>query len=112
MRGPPGPDHYDRRGPPPRGYGPPPRMGYGGPPGPGFRGYGGPPMGPPAAALPPPITVDREKTTPLLLRVFPKRGAHHRLEEFAKRGHEPEDEVQVPWRIRVDLPACLAGWLA
>lgn len=30
---------------------------------------------------------------PLLLRVFTRRGGHHRLEEFARRGHEPEDEV-------------------
>ena len=30
---------------------------------------------------------------PLLLRVFTRRGGHHRLEEFARRGREPEDEV-------------------
>lgn len=55
-------------------------------------------MGPPhpQPALPPPITVDREKTCPLLLRVFSKRGVHHRLEDYAKRGHEPvDDEVQI-----------------
>jgi hypothetical protein len=34
--------------------------------------------GPPIEKLPPPITVDREKTCPLLLRVFPKRGGHHK----------------------------------
>lgn len=34
--------------------------------------------GPPMEKLPPPITVDREKTCPLLLRVFPKRGGHHK----------------------------------
>ena len=30
---------------------------------------------------------------PLLLRVFPRRGGHHRLEEFARRGAEPEGEL-------------------
>ena len=30
---------------------------------------------------------------PLLLRVFPRRGGHHRLEEFARRGEEPEGEL-------------------
>lgn len=52
-------------------------------------------MGPPQEKLPPPITVDREKTCPLLLRVFPKRGGHHKLDEFSKRGSEPEGELQV-----------------
>lgn len=32
---------------------------------------------------------------PLLLRVFPKTGAHHRLEDFATRGSEPKEEIQV-----------------
>ncbi|CAD7699811.1 unnamed protein product [Ostreobium quekettii] len=39
--------------------------------------------------------LDREKTCPLLLRVFPKTGGHHRLEDFAKRGQEPKGEVQI-----------------
>lgn len=52
-------------------------------------------MGPPPAALPAPTTVDREKVCPLLLRVFPKKGSHHRLEEYAKRGSEPRDDIAV-----------------
>lgn len=54
-------------------------------------------IGPPPGAPPmrPPVTVDREKTCPLLLRVFTKHGAHHKVEEFAERGKEPKDEVQV-----------------
>uniref|UniRef100_A0A1D1Z832 Histone deacetylase complex subunit SAP18 n=1 Tax=Anthurium amnicola TaxID=1678845 RepID=A0A1D1Z832_9ARAE len=39
--------------------------------------------------------VDREKTCPLLLRVFTKIGGHHAKEEFAIRGKEPKDEVQI-----------------
>lgn len=39
--------------------------------------------------------VDREKTCPLLLRVFTKTGGHHSDEEFATRGKEPKDEVQI-----------------
>ncbi|XP_042445208.1 histone deacetylase complex subunit SAP18-like [Zingiber officinale] len=39
--------------------------------------------------------VDREKTCPLLLRVFTKSGGHHPAEEFAVRGKEPKDEVQI-----------------
>ncbi|KAJ7549763.1 hypothetical protein O6H91_07G067500 [Diphasiastrum complanatum] len=47
----------------------------------------------------PPIIVDREKTCPLLLRVFTKIGGHHSVEEFATRGKEPKDEVQIyTWR--------------
>lgn len=34
--------------------------------------------GPPPEKLLPATTVDREKTCPLLLRVFPKRGGHHK----------------------------------
>jgi len=48
------------------------------------------------------LEIDREKTCPLLLRVFAKIGSHHRVEEFAlaTRGKEPaEDEVQIyTWR--------------
>eukprot|EP00897_Mesotaenium_endlicherianum_P007485 jgi/Mesen1/6765/ME000346S05940 len=60
--------------------------------------------GPPRGALPPPpprptLVVDREKTCPLLLRVFTKHGDHHKLEEFGTRGREPKDEVQIyTWR--------------
>ncbi|KAL9246770.1 hypothetical protein vseg_020264 [Gypsophila vaccaria] len=53
-----------------------------------------PPRGPPpprARVLP----VDREKTCPLLLRVFTKVGGHHTVEDFAIRGKEPKDEVQI-----------------
>ncbi|KAK0582658.1 hypothetical protein LWI29_028222 [Acer saccharum] len=39
--------------------------------------------------------VDREKTCPLLLRVFTKIGGHHSRENFAVRGKEPKDEVQI-----------------
>ncbi|KAI4377712.1 hypothetical protein MLD38_015297 [Melastoma candidum] len=39
--------------------------------------------------------VEREKTCPLLLRVFTKVGGHHSKEEFAIRGKEPKDEVQI-----------------
>ncbi|GLT90956.1 hypothetical protein SLE2022_088700 [Rubroshorea leprosula] len=57
---------------------------------------------PPQNKLPPPPAVrprldpiDREKTCPLLLRVFTKIGSHHSEEEFAVRGKEPKDEVQI-----------------
>ncbi|KAI9110139.1 hypothetical protein K1719_019180 [Acacia pycnantha] len=65
---------------------------------------GGRPMPPPPARGPPPPPppsrprfepVDREKTCPLLLRVFTKTGGHHTNEEFAVRGKEPKDEVQI-----------------
>ncbi|KAJ8633568.1 hypothetical protein MRB53_026904 [Persea americana] len=54
-------------------------------------------------ALPPPPPlprlrfepIDREKTCPLLLRVFTKTGGHHSNEDFAVRGKEPRDEVQI-----------------
>ncbi|KAK9910659.1 hypothetical protein M0R45_034613 [Rubus argutus] len=62
---------------------------------------------PPKRALPPPGRgprspprprfgpVDREKTCPLLLRVFTKAGGLHTNEDFAVRGKEPKDEVQI-----------------
>ncbi|XP_059651499.1 histone deacetylase complex subunit SAP18 [Cornus florida] len=59
---------------------------------------------PPSARGPPPQPqrpasrfqpVDREKTCPLLLRVFTKIGGHHSDEDFAVRGKEPKDEVQI-----------------
>ncbi|KAH7426678.1 hypothetical protein KP509_10G012200, partial [Ceratopteris richardii] len=47
----------------------------------------------------PSITVDREKTCPLLLRVFTRTGGHHTVEDFAVKGKEPKDEVQIyTWR--------------
>ncbi|XP_051123465.1 histone deacetylase complex subunit SAP18 [Andrographis paniculata] len=58
-------------------------------------GRGPPP--PPAAkpAIPRLEPVDREKTCPLLLRVFTKVGGHHTDDDFAVRGKEPKDEVQI-----------------
>ncbi|KAG6781000.1 hypothetical protein POTOM_013880 [Populus tomentosa] len=35
------------------------------------------------------------QTCPLLLRVFTKIGSHHKPEDFAVRGKEPKDEVQI-----------------
>uniref|UniRef100_A0A0E0CE27 18 kDa Sin3-associated polypeptide n=1 Tax=Oryza meridionalis TaxID=40149 RepID=A0A0E0CE27_9ORYZ len=51
--------------------------------------------GPPPMARARVEPVDREKTCPLLLRVFTKVGGHHQNEEFAVRGKEPKDEVQI-----------------
>ncbi|XP_008646724.1 chaperone protein dnaJ 6 [Zea mays] len=42
-----------------------------------------------------PEPIDREKTCPLLLRVFTRVAGHHQNEEFAVRGKEPKDEVQI-----------------
>ncbi|KAF2313198.1 hypothetical protein GH714_009729 [Hevea brasiliensis] len=58
------------------------------------------PLPPPSRALPSshrsvPELIDREKTCPLLLRVFTKIGSHHKVEDFAVRGKEPKDEVQI-----------------
>ncbi|KAF4369537.1 hypothetical protein CsatB_003931 [Cannabis sativa] len=64
-------------------------------------GRPGPPPPPQSRAPPPPPPrprsepVDREKTCPLLLRVFTKIGGHHSEEDFAVRGKEPKDEVQI-----------------
>ncbi|KAL3639130.1 hypothetical protein CASFOL_017037 [Castilleja foliolosa] len=71
-------DVQRRRGPPP----PPPG-----------RGLPPPPTAKPAAPRPEPV--DREKTCPLLLRVFTKVGGHHTDDDFAVRGKEPKDEVQI-----------------
>ncbi|XP_019159239.1 PREDICTED: histone deacetylase complex subunit SAP18 [Ipomoea nil] len=58
-----------------------------------------PPRGPPGPVQPKAATrsepVDREKTCPLLLRVFTKIGGHHTESDFAVRGKEPKDEVQI-----------------
>ncbi|XP_013748136.1 histone deacetylase complex subunit SAP18-like isoform X1 [Brassica napus] len=67
------------------------------------RQGGGRPLPPPPARgvnqqPPRPKTepVDREKTCPLLLRVFTKQtGGHHTKEDYAVRGKEPKDEVQI-----------------
>ncbi|XP_038683110.1 histone deacetylase complex subunit SAP18-like isoform X1 [Tripterygium wilfordii] len=67
----------------------------------GQKRPGGRPMPPSGRGLPPPPPgprfppVDREKTCPLLLRVFTKIGGHHTKEDFAVRGKEPKDEVQI-----------------
>ncbi|CAN1157736.1 Histone deacetylase complex subunit SAP18 [Linum perenne] len=86
------------------------------------RRQGGRPMpppgnrGPPLSRGPPPLPpVDREKTCPLLLRVFTKIGGHHGKEEFQVRGKEPKDEVQIyTWkdatlRELTDL-VCISGF--
>lgn len=45
---------------------------------------------------------------PLLLRVFPRLGAHHQLEDFTRRGDEPKDEVQIyTW---MDATLRCVGW--
>ncbi|KAL2892312.1 Histone deacetylase complex subunit SAP18 [Bienertia sinuspersici] len=58
-----------------------------------------PPLPPPSVPpIPLPhhsILVNREKTCPLLLRVFTKIGSHHSKEEFAVRGKEPKNEFQI-----------------
>ncbi|KAL9664865.1 hypothetical protein QQ045_020274 [Rhodiola kirilowii] len=51
--------------------------------------------GPHPPARPHSEPIDREKTCPLLLRVFTKVGGHHTTEDFAARGKEPKDEVQI-----------------
>ncbi|KAL8142176.1 hypothetical protein V2J09_015208 [Rumex salicifolius] len=61
------------------------------------------PPGPPVRLPPPPplsaprfqTVIDREKTCPLLLRVFTKVGGHHVTEDFAVRGKEPKNEFQI-----------------
>ncbi|KAK1262093.1 Histone deacetylase complex subunit SAP18 [Acorus gramineus] len=49
----------------------------------------------PKRPRPPMEPVDREKTCPLLLRVFTKVGSHHAGEDFVVRGKEPKDEFQI-----------------
>ncbi|KAL6493087.1 hypothetical protein OROGR_032846 [Orobanche gracilis] len=63
------------------------------PPPPTIRGPPPPPSAKPAAPRLEPV--DREKTCPLLLRVFTKVGSHHTDDDFAVRGKEPKDEVQI-----------------
>lgn len=43
------------------------------------------------------VVVDREKTCPLLLRVFPRHGTHHRIEEFADRKKLPDEIAIYTW---------------
>lgn len=49
----------------------------------------------PPAVIPREPEVDREKTCPLLLRVFPLVGGHHKLDAYARRGELPPGEVQM-----------------
>jgi hypothetical protein len=42
------------------------------------------------------VVAGAAQTCPLLLRVFPKVGSLHRVEDFAQRGKEPKEEIQVP----------------
>ncbi|KAL5540997.1 hypothetical protein UlMin_042570 [Ulmus minor] len=75
----------------------PTRAAPGPPSGPG-SGRQVPPSSSQSRAPPPRLRsepVDREKTCPLLLRVFTKIGGHHTEEDFAVRGKEPKDEVQI-----------------
>ncbi|KAK9698649.1 hypothetical protein RND81_08G120700 [Saponaria officinalis] len=67
------------------------------PPPPPLRSSGRPLPPPPPRGGPPfrVQPVDREKTCPLLLRVFTKIGGHHTPDDFAVRGKEPKDEVQI-----------------
>jgi histone deacetylase complex subunit SAP18 len=53
----------------------------------------GPMRGPPQQKEPE-IEIDREKTCPLLMRVFTKIGTHHGLEDFAKADALPK-EIQI-----------------
>lgn len=86
----------DRRPPPSSRDGPrepPPRDP---PPPPAAEPLPGPPGMPPPPVKKAEPEIDRTKVCPLLLRVFPKLGGHHRLEEFARvRNTELENEVQI-----------------
>lgn len=46
---------------------------------------------PPARQQPPEPEIDREKTCPLLMRVFPKLNGHHKLDEFSKGDSLPPE---------------------
>eukprot|EP00899_Mesostigma_viride_P009985 jgi/Mesvir1/18989/Mv18950-RA.1 len=48
-----------------------------------------------AVAKKPRVEIDREKVCPLLLRVFTKRDGHHTAADYAVRGKEPANEVQI-----------------
>lgn len=41
------------------------------------------------------FSVDREKVCPFLLRVFCKKGSHHRIEDFTINRQPVEDEIQI-----------------
>ena len=74
---------------------------------------GGPSSHPDAsAAAPPPdaFEIDREKTCPLLIRVFCKPGGHHKLEEFAIRGKEPGSDSEIQVREQVGGEGELRGF--
>ncbi|KTW28937.1 hypothetical protein T552_01565 [Pneumocystis carinii B80] len=47
----------------------------------------------------PPKPIDRQKTTPFLLRIFCKNGGFHSIEEFQPKSQPVGDEVQIyTWR--------------
>merc|ERR1719296_756246 len=39
--------------------------------------------------------IDRQKACPMLVRVFTKLGEHHKPEDYAVRGKEPKEELQI-----------------
>lgn len=41
--------------------------------------------------------INREKTCPLLMRVFPRQAGHHKLEDFADRNNLPEEIAIYTW---------------
>lgn len=49
---------------------------------------------PPTEEKAPPKPVDREKTCPLLLRVFTNNNRHNRIEDYT-RGGVPPNELQI-----------------
>ena len=38
------------------------------------------------------VSLSHDQVCPLLIRVFPRTGGHHSIDEFARRGHEPKPE--------------------
>ncbi|XP_074263232.1 histone deacetylase complex subunit SAP18 isoform X1 [Silene latifolia] len=54
-----------------------------------------PPLPPSTAVSRGAVFVEREKTCPMLLRVFAKIGSHHNMEDFAVGGKEPKSEFQI-----------------
>jgi len=59
------------------------------------KATGAPPIKQPAK----PASIDREKTCPLLLRVFYSLGGHHRIHEFTIEKQPLHEEVQIyTWR--------------
>ncbi|GIL93322.1 hypothetical protein Vretimale_19743 [Volvox reticuliferus] len=66
--------------------------------GPGGFGPRGAPSGVAGPAPQQPVEeINREKTCPLLMRVFPRQGGHHKLEEFADRNSLPDEIAIYTW---------------